>query len=333
MTDSKKVLCVVDNGHAQQKCAYFDGGEIKLKISPSRAETGATSMGILNEGTNVYDIADSTFTVGEDVQNPISLRSAQYAYSEVNAVLVHNSLHAAGFSGQKVVLATGLPYAHYYLNGKPNLPLINKVKESLQVKVTPRNKTIPPIEIVEHHIFAESTAAFIDFGLDWETKQLMKISRGVCVIDMGGQTTDITVVDSSLSVDDKRSGSSNIGVLSIRDKLKQYISQKFDVSSLPDSVVDEALRTGVVTLWGQENDVTNEVVLAKRSQFDELIAFINEKIGDGAALDLILFVGGGANLLKDEMSKAKPYIKVPNNAEGANAGGLLKFLSVKTSDE
>lgn len=346
--EGRPSVVVVDNGYADQKAAFWvfdETGEhvrdengfpvIKEVLLPSRAQIGAINIDISGNSNGVYRLDGEPWTVGGEVTEPEVIRGERYAYSDLNAVLVHNTLIKCGFGDKKIRLGTGLPFSHIYKDDQLNVPLIAKVKESLLVDVKPQAG--PGVaQIVEHQIFPESTAAFVDYALNCKTGEMnIDLDVGMAVVDVGGNTTDITYInpvedfesgEKSYSMNRERSGSKKIGVLNVRDRLKTLIQERFQVDSLRDSQLDKALRTGSCKIFGAAEDVTTEINSAKRDVVKKLMNYVEEKVGDAADLDFILFVGGGSAVLHDVITEYK-HARVADRPQFANARGMLKYMT------
>lgn len=324
-------IVAVDNGYADQKIAYWalsDKGEkvIQTLSYPSRAQMGAVNMSMDGKSSGVYDVDGNAWTVGANVTNPESIRGQRYAYSELNTVLVNHSLIAAGFGGKKVKLITGVPYDHYFKEDSIDDEFLERIRASLQVPITVRSgEEVSKIE--KHDIYPESTAAYVDFAINNEGETVFEAEVGVAVVDVGGNTTDITYINPNNTINRQRSGSQSIGVLDVREKLGQLIREKHRIDSLRDSQLERALRTSKCQIFGNAIDVGEEIELAKRNVVSRLINYVEGVLGDGADLDKIVFVGGGAAVLNDTLSEY-PHVHVPENAAFSNARGMLKYATL-----
>jgi plasmid segregation protein ParM len=328
----------VDNGYADQKVAYWaldkNGNRVIAELLiPSRAQMGAINISIDGKSSGVYEIDGDPWTVGKDVSEPESSRGEKYAHSDLNTVLVNHSLIAAGFGGKEVRIYTGLPFDHFYSDNEVNVELINRVKTSLKKELIPKGETLPAT-IVRHDVFPESTAAFIDYAFDEKT-QMMKhdFEMGIAVVDIGGNTTDITYItpegedeDIRYIVNRQKSGSRKLGVLNVRDRLRRLIQEEFKVDGLRDAQLDRAIRTGFCKIFGKEQNVQTQIDSAKRESVKKLMNYVEEMVGDAGDLDMVLFVGGGAAVLSDVITEY-PHARVPERPQFANARGMLKFMT------
>ncbi len=331
MADTNNILkVVVDNGYAQQKIAYYtkDGGvnRIVTMCLPSRAQIGSITFSVDGQALNCYTVNGTQWTVGENLPDAESIRGVKYAYSDLNTVLVNNSLICAGFAGSQVCLGTSLPYSHWMTPAGPNKELIGKVKAALQTNCIHHGGQ-SVAKIVTHNVYMESVAAAIDYMLaDEDGSVRHKIQGGIAIVDIGGNTTDISVMEGPNSINGKRSGSEQIGVIDVRNDLEGILQEKFRLEKISDSLLDNAIRTKTIKLFGEIHDIEPEVAAAKQNTSKKIISRVEEKVGDAADLDKVIFVGGGAAALKDVISNYKHGF-VPDFPEFANARGMLKHMT------
>lgn len=330
MADNSEIFkVVVDNGYAEQKIAYYTRNhgvpEIMMMSLPSRAQIGAINFSVDGEVQNSYTVNGTQWTVGSNVPDAESIRGVKYSYSDLNVVLVNNSLIYAGFGGSKVHLGTSLPFGHYSTLNGPNKELINKVKASLQQPCIYHGDNDVAI-ITEHYVYQESISAAIDYILGDDGKPRNTIQGGIAIVDIGGNTTDISVLESASSVDYGRSGSEKIGVIDVRNDLRELILEKFKLEKVTDGQLDTAIRSGSMVLFGKPECVEAEVAAAKRNTTQKIIYRVEDKVGDAADLDKVIFVGGGAAALRDVISNYK-HGHVPDRPEFANARGMLKHMT------
>lgn len=326
---------VVDNGYAQQKCAYWGNvGGKKTRINfivPSRAQMGRINVDVHGKASGVYSVAGSDYTVSAEIREPEIMRSKHYAFSEINCALVNHTLVVAGFGEKNVKLATGLPFSHYFRNRKVDEDFVEKVTESLaQPCVSASGEPMP--NITSHKVYPESTAAAVSFAYDEQTGDLKDFENGLVVIDMGGGTTDITIVNGDFTIDMDLSGSRQLGVIDIREALRSEIEAKFDVSGMNDKQLDSALRTCSFKLFGKPQDISELIESAKKQTVKKLSTFITETVGDGAFIDDMLFVGGGAEILSEAFKDQYSQASVPMEAEFENANGMLDYMILTSSE-
>lgn len=328
--DNGEFIVFVDNGYAQQKIAYWgdvNGEKTEINfLTPSRAQMGRINVDVHGKASGVYNVNGSNYTVGEDVRQPETLRSKHYAHSEINCALVMHSLIVAGFAGKKIRLGTGLPFEHYFKNSEVDEKFLAKVSNSILQPCTAASGIELP-QIVSHKVYPESTAAAVSYSLNTKTGELKSFENGLVVIDMGGGTTDITVINADFTINMELSGSRNLGVIDIRTALAALIEKKFDVTGMTDAQLDRALRTKTIKMFGVDEAIDDALEEAQKETVKKLSNFISETVGEAAFIDTILFVGGGAEILAVAFKGTYKQAIVPENAEYANANGALRFMT------
>ncbi|MFK5948881.1 MAG: ParM/StbA family protein [Methylococcales bacterium] len=328
MNNQESCIVADDNGYAEHKICFWKGEPGKSEIVemslPSRAAIGSQALTLEGNLSGVYEINGTRWTVSAHVSDPENTRSGDYATSDLNTVLVNHALVLAGFSDKNVRLATGLPYANFFDENGIRIDYVSKVKKTIKRDV----KSLGGSElanIIENNVYPESTAAWIDFSVDSETGELIaENENGVAVVDIGGNTTDVTYINAgSESLNRERSGTREIGVLHVRDKLKNLFKVNFEIDEVSDAQLDIALRTNKFKLFKKEHDVTELVEVAKKDVGQKVLNFVTEKVGKGTQLDYIVFVGGGAELLHNIINTYQHAV-VPDRPQFSNARGMLK---------
>jgi len=333
LIDPDMTPVAVDNGYANQKICFWvadgEGGKrIEEILLPSRARMGITQVSAAGPGSDsgIYTLNGDPWTVGVDISAPETMTGKQYAYSDVNAILVNHSLISAGFGGKDVRLSTGVPISHFYSGSEHDAGFLSRIRESISVPVVPRS-TQRAANIRKHDIFPESVGAAIDWLIGVDGSMRDDVELGVAICDIGGNTTDISVIHSGLTLDPTRSESvEQMGVMNIRSDLKRLIQKEHDVERVRDAQLDAALRTGYCSLFGRKVDVMALISEARRITGRRISSFVAEHIGDGSDLDCVIFVGGGAAVLPNLVDEYKNAL-VPHNPEFANARGFLKQMT------
>lgn len=318
----------VDDGHWGVKAVDEKGNYYCI---PSRARQGRHVISWQEGGDGGFYTTEEghVYTADENMADYENTRFKDYPKSELNRVLVHHALARAGAGGKDVVIATGLPVSYYYLvNGEVNLPLIDAKVANLSKRVTCGPK--PLANIRQNFVTTEAIAAYFDqmIGMDGEEAPGFEALANavVGVIDVGGKTTDCAVIyPGGETVDVQRSGSSDIGVLNLNDRIAQKLMQQFQLDNLPPRLVEEAVATGKLKLAGNIEDVSDLVEAEKEWLAGEIIAANRTKLGSGRDLDAVLIVGGGALVLGEHLSRHYPHSRIPPDPQFANARGMLKI--------
>lgn len=325
MASKKPVFVGVDDGHYSIKL-IGEGG--KMITIPSRGKQGRHVITTGESDEGFYETDGEQYTVNQYLTEADDTRFNDYPKSGLNRALVHHALKLAGFDGANVSIATGLPVSHYYLaSGEKNKALIEAKMASLQKPVSSATGTAT---ITHNIVTTEAIAAYFDQLMDMDGQpsddyaELRESMVGV--IDVGGRTTDCAVVyPGGQSVDAARSGSNNSGVLKLNAAVESKLRTQFDLDNVTTRLIESAIRTGTVKIAGQQHDVSDLVLAEKEKLANEIMSGVRTKIGSGKDLDFVLFVGGGAIVLRDQLAKHFPNARFPEHPEFANARGMYKI--------
>jgi len=341
-----------DDGHDTVKTVFGydpETGKYLYGYHKSRASTGLQQvMSVGSQNSSAYETEGQQFTVanGQALLRTLDTRVVNYPVSDLNRVLVNHALSDVGLGGESLYLVTGLPVDQYYKDSKPNIELIENKMNSLSKPVARIGTGTPIAKIVKQKVVSEAIAAFYDALINHDGTSIASIAqiiarRPVAVVDMGGKTLDIAVVIENVAgVYGARSGTADIGVLSLITKVGARLKSQFNLSNDPPaSHVEEALRTKQYEFFGAMHDASQIVEQACREYLSEVANFFVSKVGDGSDLGAVIFVGGGTALLRsalgDEAFAAVYQGKrlVADEPEYANARGMFKFANFILSEE
>lgn len=327
------VFVGIDDGRFGIKIVTADGAW----VVPSRVSSGANAMS-LNGGADdtMYEIPDSDqrYTVSDQVAS-IDMRFPDYQVSDVNRVLVHHALIKAGLAGRNVRIVTGLPISDFFIANKENEQLIRKKTASLRDKaVVNMNPDVVCAKVVQAAVVSEAIAAFWDLRFDAngkknpEFEEIIK-SGPIAIVDIGGETTDIAVVENrGNQIDSARSGSARVGALSLNDAVEQRLKAQFNVDQVNAVQVCAAVETGQFRLFGKQNDCSTIIQEEKKRLAEQIIQEVQRRIRDGADLERVYFVGGGSLLLHAELQALYPHSEFVQDAQFSNARGMLKIAQM-----
>lgn len=334
-TDRNKPLAVgVDDGYARIKLRGDgpDGRTIDTAIASS-ARAGRHALADLGGNGQVaaYETNEGeSFTVTEKLVGE-DTKFDGFHTSRLNRVLVQHALIQAGFAGQDVLLFCGVPVADYFKNSQRNDELIRYKAENLKGGVTPADGS-EPARIVDVQVGAQAVASFFEDTFDEQGRPRpgRDPQADVAVVDVGGRTTDIATILGGQQIDQGRSGTRNLGVLDVHDEIAERLRIEFGIEgALPGRMLDDAVRSGRVQLWGQVRDVSDLVDTVLTEHEHGLLRELQRRLGDAATVERVLVVGGGAHLF-GRLAKQLPNAVIPDQPETANARGLFKLHAAYT---
>lgn len=327
--NSMKVSAVgLDDGFAKVKLVSE-----KTEISiPSRAREGVVGIsGFGGESfAGIYRVGDGeTWTVDPDISDTVDTRTEFYPYSGLNRALVMYALEKAGFTGKdEILLVTGLPIRDYYSGNGRNEENI-RAKESQFEKLIESADGRPLPKIVKHMVSPEGVSAWLAYAKENKLKGGENAPKWIGIIDIGGNTTDIAVVSPRNQImDHKHSGSRDLGVLQVHDRLRQGILSRHGIGTISPALCDEVVRlytkTGKATvrLSRKEIDITDIIVDAIGAVGAQIGHAINLVMGKGMMdeVEHMIVVGGGALMFSDHLGIAGA--EIPSEPEYANARGM-----------
>jgi plasmid segregation protein ParM len=325
------LLVAVDDGYAQTKL-FGDGpggGAPTRFMARSSARPGRYALMSISgegDGRSYRTEEGEEFTVSEEIEGE-NTQFDGFHVSTMNRVLVNHVLAAGGYGGRKVRLVTGLPVNDFFLQGRKDDQKIADKRANLLKGLAPvLGKPGDLAELVEVQVGCQALAAFFDYTLDDAMRERDVPVDKVAVVDVGGRTTDIALIIDGQTFDPRKSGTANIGVLDVYNALSDLIKARFETKDdYPLAMMDKAVRTGQVKLWGRQNDVSDLVARAVSEQQAKIAREIERRLGRASEVDCVLFVGGGSALFRD-IALAFPNAVRAEDPEFANARGLWKYV-------
>lgn len=317
----------LDDGYAVTKVALPDG---RLVAIASRARVGRAHVTWLNTAEQriaEYETEGTVYAVGDIDGEPTHFEG--YPYSGMNRAIVQHALQQCGLAGASVNVVSGLPVGGFCAgDGARRTQAVDKKRESLQQAVRPVDGALPA-SIAFHEVIPEALAAWYDYVIveQGQAAKLdpQRLSAPIAVVDIGGRTTDCVVV-AEQGVRHESSGSLRCGMLDVKQHVALGIQARFGLETLAERALDRAVTTQRVRLFGKDHDVSDLVAEAKREVLERLHAETRRQLGLGAELEQILFVGGGAVALAEDIRDWFPNQVVAEHPAFANARGMLKYL-------
>lgn len=339
MTDTQPPISVaVDDGFADIKVAWLDeDGTIQTFATPSTAGNGWSLVGLgSNDHTNAYSTGDNIkFTVAESVPDPLETRFQGYYNSPLNRILIHHALFKAGFENCDISIITGVPPESF----QNNLERISEEKrQSLSVPVYRRKgkKDIVLNRIVESSIGAQAIAAYINTLINDKGERDSELDgQSVAIVDIGGGTTDyiaVQDVEGEMTLIQDVTHSKKTGLLDVYKQISRDISNEYAYEFNVREDIVAIAKSGELELFGEIENVSEIVKEAKLAVAKDIIEELENRIRAYPRLRKVIFVGGGADALREEIKSIMPRAIINDDARFANAKGMLKyavFLSVE----
>jgi plasmid segregation protein ParM len=274
-----------------------------------------------------YETQDAVYSVGAVDGAPTHFEG--YSWSGLNRAITQHALQEAGLAGRTVHAVSGLPVSAFYRkSGDRRLETIAKKQDSLKQSVRPLSDSLPA-GIAFHEVIPEALAAWYDAVIiEKEGKARLdekQLSVPVAIVDIGGRTTDYVVVKDQ-GILHASSGSLQCGMLDVKQRVADGIQARFDLETLSEQLVAQAVDRKAVRLQGKDHGVAALVEAAKREVVERIHAETRWQLGLGVELDRVLFVGGGTVALAEHIANWFPHQAIAEHPAFANARGMLKYL-------
>ncbi len=312
----------IDAGCAYVKVVFLNDRHQLVEISvpsiiaaakPSQAMDGTTSPSYFCDGQQ--------WSVLPSRSEPTAF--PDYPYSTLNTVLIHHALTVAGVTTPDVEIATCIPLADYFERMDASK---DRKRSSLSKSVTlpdgsTRYHLTPSVTV------PECLAGWLDLAYDNNGREIDDNPAGdVGLVDVGGRTTDIGVVN---NLNMEKTTTLPHGYLDVFSYLNDAINRQFpNTEQFSVPVLDQTLRTGMVEIAiGQTEDVSALVDQSIQVFSDDLLRKVNEHLGNSRHLSGTCFFGGGVEHIRDIIKKM-PKTFIPDNPQFSNARGAFKAFRI-----
>ena len=312
----------VDAGCAYTKVVAFDNNNQLIQLArPSIIVRGKSATDLQGNKAPSYLCEGQQWSVLEHSSKAEPTTMDNYPYSNQNTVLIHHALKAAGIHNDQIQLSTSIPLEHYFSDMDGNK---QRKRQSIQKQVTDLSgQTLPQID---HRVTVpEGLAGWIDMCYSFNGQKLPDVPNGpVGLVDVGGRTTDLVVVN-GLSVEDDTINTLSHGFLNIFEHLNELINQRFpDTGKFAIHTLDQAMEHKTIEIEsGKVVDISELVSQSLNNFTHQLMDDVNRVLGSGKDLLGVCYFGGGVEHLRDVIVK-QPKTFIPDNPQFANARGSLK---------
>lgn len=302
-----KVVRALDVGHGNVKFAIGHADQTRpVQCDSFASRAPAASDGDLGAGmlhkrnTVVVSVNGTRYEVGHDVvlaqstNDETTVLDKDFALSDSYMARVLGALHymvAAMPEGADRIdmLVVGLP-----------VNTIEMHKEALAAKMRGTHK-LPfdrEVFVEDVHVFPQPLGAFFNFMYSKDDQNQLRPeelkSQMNLVIDPGFFTFDWLLAKGMKAIT-PRSGAVNRAMSDIIMAMAKEVAKKHGTqANLAFKIIDDALREGKKPrVFGQTIELADFMSSAK-NVINEAVASLSKSVGDGADIDNIILVGGGA---------------------------------------
>jgi hypothetical protein len=312
MSEIPKVKVAMDNGYGQVKASSDQGQEMVTPACAAKLSSGALQLNQL-EGyfedmwTGGWLVGNDAMTHAEPESAPIDSNWFTHPQFRVLSLWTLKQLGA-----KKVELYTGLPVSHY-----------QEQRERLTQTILGWQRA--GFEITVPMVLPQPVGTYFNEALDEQGNQKDGFSGRVGIVDIGHGTLDLIEIN-NYEVSWTQHRSVPQGVSRAQEALLAELNVKKGCEMSPQDAMN-TLRTGIYKHKGQEKSAEKMV----RDQKKQLVWFVTQQMkklwGSMNSLDTIIFTGGGAALLNEELTKAFSSHKtvVPSDPDMANCRGYMKW--------
>ena len=312
----------VGYGNTKYVCARPEGGEILCRLFPSlvsRSFGHDLSDGVIaKRDTVVVEVDGNQYEVGPDVELALRTYTARVLHRDFVETPEYLALLRGALADMRLseinLLVAGLPVS--WLNTKSS-----ELKERLSGDHPIGKGSTVKVEKVL--VLAQPLGGFIDYALSSGRYGQMRETRNL-VIDPGFFTVD-WVLAKGIQPISERCGSFPGGISAVLRKLAESIGKEQRLELDDPVVLDRALRTGRLNLFGREIPVARHLAAA-RLIADEAATTVANSVGDGRDVDAIVLVGGGAEFFRPALSRRFPrhLVQVVPDPVFANVRGFQR---------
>ncbi len=182
--------------------------------------------------------------------------------------------------------------------------------------------TVPRVTVM-----AQPAGAFCTWGLDdlgrWRRTPVEQRAT-VAIADIGFNTLDVFTLAAG-QIQARFTGGDSLGMRRAAELLSQAV-QRDHGCTLSLHQADTLLREARPELYlaGQMVDLSRLAIQARATNAAQIVSFLEAKWDNGRQFGQVLFTGGGAEALRDELLRHYPHGVILENPVMANALGLAR---------
>lgn len=320
------MMVAVDDGYEFTKACSRDRAD---RIATAVSNTASRTAKVLDrplDRDSVYSVDGVQYTVGEHVEEPMDTRFDGFPYSAANLAVAMDAIRRVVPSSAKVHVITGLPLNRFYdANGEVRQDISDRKAQAWCRPVqSPRGTYLPAITQVS--VIAEAVAAWFNYVFDDQMHERTDvIDDCMAVVDIGGRTTDLAVFKHS-QLDMTTSSTLDHGMLDVSADVARVLEDSCPGATFSRDFINNAIRTGIVSVGADQHDLRPVVTQARRVLVDKIYQFTESRLRKTKyMLKRILFVGGGASALAQDLRIKYPAAEFAADPQMANVQGMLKY--------
>lgn len=346
-----KVVRAIDLGYGNVKFSLSHPNAfgpiecgIFLSRSPVASDKGLSAGFAQKKDTTIVTVNGVGYEVGNDVAQ------AQGTY-DTSAILDNNfclsDAYMARFLGalhymtgknksgvERIpdnhidLLVVGLPVSNYCNVG---------LREGLKTKITGTHQLSEgrTVKICQVVVMPQPLGGFLEYAFMNETLDTMRRQSNL-IIDPGFFTVD-WLSSRGLIINEERSNSVPRGMNAILNAMVEAMKKKYGWNTDPSIILkllDEHFRDGTPFIVFQKEYVAMDFVDAGRSIINDAVTALVNSVGDGADINNIVLVGGGAKLFLSAVQERFPNHTILimsdpvfSNTRGFQLAGEQRLLS------
>jgi hypothetical protein len=337
-----QLLVGVDPGFGGFKAAWVTESGVQVAVVPSVVGVGQTDLGLLSLGDFSrrprpapdrvafggveYLVGETVPRYARPVQRMDFLRLSDGP--ELRALFYATLFRLLGSGKHTLAAMVGLP-VEVMADRERALETLAGLRRWMVGKHRfAVNGEEVALEVTAVRAMAQPAGAFFAWGLDntghW-ARSRADLQVPVAVCDIGFNTLDLFAVQGG-EVVGRFTGGDTAGIRRAAEMLIQRIQGQYRLSlSLPEA---DGLLRGQEThlvVAGERVDVRPLVRQALENTASEIVTFIESRWGNGRQFAHLLFVGGGAALLREALLRQYPHGVILPDPVTANAVGLARY--------
>ncbi len=340
---AKKLIVGADIGCNYAKIYAGAGRQLAIRSSVStKPQVGVSVASSAGSDEIVLKINDGIYAVGAKVADPIDTRFSNYYSSDLNAAIALAAMlrEFGDLSESSISAVFGMPLNVFYNSkGEQNDALIKARAKAWKQQasvvsslgggaVLPRDGSV----FGKLNGAAEGVAVYLDWLLNEEGEQQHDAQGLTLVVDIGGNTTDIALIDNGVVLFGGTSTSFEVGALHLYERVASAAKDRMGLMRTPPlSAIELAIREGGgwLSIGNNKENIRDLVANERRALVNEIVPRI-EKIVTSRLDEIgtVLFAGGTSKLLADDLKAVQvgsAKTVVVEDPQFANARGYYKL--------